>query len=234
MTAGHPASERENDLALARALCAGDRDAIWEFERRFVASVPSQVQTLDPSPAFADEVQQRLRAHLLIGEPGQAPRIAAYAGRGSLAGFVRVTAMRIALALLRRRQATEPLLDDEDGLAVGVDPELDYLKARYRPIFTRVFRESVSALAQRERTLLRLSYCDGLSASEIARLRQVHVSTISRQLASLRDQLLRTIEARLAQALTVPKHEVSSLLRLVAGSLDATLSSILREPSPPA
>lgn len=67
-----------------------------------------------------------------------------------------------------------------------MDPELDHLRARHRPAFADAF---AAALTAKERALLRLSCCDGLTLAELGALERVHLSTISPRLDALRRRI---------------------------------------------
>jgi RNA polymerase sigma-70 factor (ECF subfamily) len=225
--AGNDEKPASSELELVRAVCAGDAAAMASFEAHFISAVPRFVRKVDASPAFAGEVQQTLRVHLLVGEGGRPPRLAAFVGRGSLAAFVRVAALRVAIDIVRsrgNRQIEKPDDTDQiDAWPIGAEPEMDYLKARYRSAFSRAFADSLLALGPDERTLLRLAHCDGLTLSELARLQGVHLSTVSRRLHALRRQVIENTRARLADALGLASHDVSSLIRMVASRIDVSL-----------
>src|SRR6266852_1711679 len=124
------------DLFLACACARGAPGALAAFERAFLARVPRLVARIDPSAAFADDVAQEIReAFLLPGSDGRT-RIEGYSGRGSLANYLRVIALRIALRLHRER-GQAPIGEGPQQLESSrlADPEFDYLKIRYRQIY---------------------------------------------------------------------------------------------------
>src|SRR5689334_9841943 len=55
------------DLFLAWACLEGDPVAWRELSRLYLARVPQWVARIDPSPAFADEVRQRIAERMLAG-----------------------------------------------------------------------------------------------------------------------------------------------------------------------
>src|SRR5437762_1334379 len=92
-------------------------------------------QALEPELelAPADEIRQRVRERLFVG----AAKIADYSGRGSLAGWLQVVTLRIAIDAMREQKArpvVEPTPDDDLRVA-GTDPELSLIKERYREPF---------------------------------------------------------------------------------------------------
>jgi RNA polymerase sigma-70 factor (ECF subfamily) len=215
------------DLLLASARLAGDRTALAIFDETFMPGVREAVRTIDPSPAFGDEIVQRLRERLLVAAGDGPARLAEYSGRGALAAWLRVAAIRTALNARRadhRYVAAEGL----DRIAGGANPELEVLRRTYRQEFADAFRESVRALEDRERAILRLSVVDGLDQAALAALYRVSVSTISRWLARARDRIAEDTERRLRSRLRLTSSEFDSLAALVVSQLDVSLASQLR------
>jgi RNA polymerase sigma-70 factor (ECF subfamily) len=219
--------KHEADLALAGAVVSGDPDALARLRDSYLSRVPSHVRHLDPSAQFAAEVEQRLMIHLVVAEAPRRPRLAAYDGRGALGAFIRVAAVRIALDLLRERRPAASIDEAMEAWRPGVDPELDYLKARYRPAFVDAFAAALAALTAKERTLLRLAYCDGLTLAELGALERVHLSTVSRRLDALRRRLTEETRRGIAARLNVGDHEISTLVRMVGSQLDVSLRGLL-------
>src|SRR5262249_15664494 len=123
------ASLHATDLYLAVACAGGDRTAVSFFDRNLLSAIDRSVATVHSAPQFDEEVRQKLRVDLLTGENGGPGKIANYAGRGPLGGWLRVVVVRTALNMRRGRGA--PLAPEEEALTVGSaepDPELDYLK----------------------------------------------------------------------------------------------------------
>ena len=97
-----------SDVELARACARADPAALAAFEQVLGAVRPA-IASLGASAAEIDEVLQRVRVQLLVGDP---PGIAGYAGRGELRAWVRVIAVRETVRLRKSAGRTEPL-DDE-------------------------------------------------------------------------------------------------------------------------
>ena len=69
----------------------GEDLALAHFERLFLPAVDGYVGRLGLADAVVDDVRQELRIRLLVGED---PRIGQYSGRGPLAAWVRMAAIR--------------------------------------------------------------------------------------------------------------------------------------------
>lgn len=203
--------------------------AVAAFERAHGPDVDLALRRLGLSDADSDDARQVVLTKLLA--PGS-DKLSAYAGRGSLAHWVRAVTVRQAISLSRRRGplervVAEPSSQDPD---VAVDPELGVLKAHYRDSFRAAFASVAESLSAQDRTLLRLRFVEALTLDQLARLRGVHRATIARHLARLRATLLDGVRARLrATAGVASDTELGSALQLVESNLELSLPRILAE-----
>jgi RNA polymerase sigma-70 factor (ECF subfamily) len=216
------------DLYLACACTHGLRAALEVFTSRFLLRTAAFVSRLRLSADGIDEVRQALSEKLLVPEADQAPRIAEYAGTGSLEGWVRIAALRTAL----NRQRGEGRREKAGSRALALsaptpDPELELLKHRHRADFEEAFRLALASLPPRDRGLIRMHYLDGLSVPEISRLHGVHRATGARWLASAQAAVLEETRRLLRQRLGLSPTECDSLLGLVQSRLEVTLHSLL-------
>jgi len=156
-------------------------------------------------------------------------RIETYGGRGPLGAWLRVAAVRVARALARDRRGALPI--DEPGAVADpiADPELSFLKERYRREFRDAFHETLRSLADRERTVLRFYVVEGMSARAIAAIYHVHESTVGRWMDRTREQLLAGTMQRLGDRLQLPASELSSIIDLVRSRFDVSVLTLLRE-----
>jgi RNA polymerase sigma-70 factor (ECF subfamily) len=193
--------------------------------------VASFVERIDRSPAFVGEVMQLVRQRVFVGTVDTPPRIGSYAGRGPLAGWVGIAAQRIALDLLDKEKtearARERAVADEIG--AELDPELQYIKDRYRDAFERAFARAVEDLGPKERALLRLQIAGGLTLEQIGTMYKVNASTVSRWIAGVRTALLVETERLLRAELSLSPPEFTSLARVLASQMDISVSRLLVE-----
>ncbi|HET9036714.1 MAG TPA: sigma-70 family RNA polymerase sigma factor, partial [Myxococcaceae bacterium] len=179
------------DLYLAFACAEGNACALREFGT-LLSSVAGAVRSVDATPAFVDEILQRLRTRVLVPENARTPRILDYAGRGSLENWLRAGALRLALNARRdARRGPEPLPDASlwEPAAPTADRTLELLQGRYAPEFGRALREAFASLEGGERNVLRMHFLEGLSLNQIAAMYQVNKLTISRRMAKARETL---------------------------------------------
>jgi RNA polymerase sigma-70 factor (ECF subfamily) len=215
------------DLYLAMALATGDEAAVRTFEAHLVPQIDLALRRMRLAGGTSDEVKQALRFELLVGDGS--PRIADYAGRGELAAWLRISASRKALKVLRKTQREETLDDIllDHWPAVTPDPRTDHLRSRYTSELKRAIRESFAALELRQRNLLRQHILDELTIDDLARLYRVHRATCARWLTDARAELGRGTRKRLIDALGMPGDDVESLLRFLDSDIELSISRIL-------
>jgi RNA polymerase sigma-70 factor (ECF subfamily) len=218
---------RAADLWLALGCAQGDPRALRVFDERLLGALPRLVSRLRLDRAAIDELGQVLRERLLVGAPR--PRIADYAGAGPLEAWVAAAAVRTALNLQRQAAPEARAARDQEASlpAAGLDPELGYLKSRYRRDFEQAFEEALGALPAPDRGLLKLHYLDGVTLDQLARTRNVHRATAARWLAAAREALLAGTRASLRARLRLSDREFESLLGLVRSQLLPRLESFL-------
>ncbi len=218
------------DLYLACACVRGDAQALSAFDNHFISRVSAYLSRADALPAFTDEVKQTLRARLLVADSGLLPRLGGYAGRGPLGAWLWMSTTRVAVDL-RRESAPN---DAESDLALLADrattpdPELAYLKAEYGPAFREVFRDVLAALPERDRSLLRLVFVDGLNTDKVGVLFGVSRWTANRRIAALCTRIFDETKVALAARLGIPATNLNTLLRVIQSEMALSVRDILR------
>jgi RNA polymerase sigma-70 factor (ECF subfamily) len=220
--------DRGPDLYLACACAHRVPGALEAFDRAHLAGIGAYLARLRPTTAFVDEVQQEVRAKLHVGRDGAAPWIAEYDGRGALANWVRVVALRAAIDLHRQAGAA-PRVDERAVPAPAPsDPERDLHRMRYQETFQRALRDAVSALDRDQRRILRRHFADGVTLDALATELGVHRATVARRLAAARMALRHDARHRLRAALGCADSEVERLDAELRSQLDLSLSTLLR------
>jgi RNA polymerase sigma-70 factor (ECF subfamily) len=212
------------DLYLACACARGDAHAVAAFETHGLGVIDRALATLRIDEHVVAEVKQQLRRDLLVGNE-RSPEILDFLGRGHLRGWVRVMAVRAALALVQRARRDQPVDHDllESELGPRHDPELEFLKHQYSGEFKSALHEAIAELSARERTLLRQQFLDGLTIDEIGLLYHVHRATAARWLVRARQRVLARTRTNLMKRLTLQTEELDSILRLIHSRLDVSL-----------
>jgi RNA polymerase sigma-70 factor (ECF subfamily) len=218
---------READLFLAFGLKTGDTAALKAFEEDLVPQIDVALRRLRLGGGTADEVKQALRVELLAGPDA---KIADYAGRGDLAAWLRISATRKALKIVRRADREESL--DEILLdhwpANTADPGRKHMRATYTDQLKKAIREAFGALEVRQRNLLRQHILDELTIDDLAKLYRVHRATCARWLADARADLGKQTRKRLIATLGTHSEELESVLRFLDSDIELSISRILQ------
>lgn len=223
-----------SELYLACACSRGDAAAMAHFDASYLTIVPQALAHMRLSADVIDEVRQQVRHKLLVALPGQLPKLCRYAGHGKLRGLLQVIAVRCALSILRKEQHFVP--DGGEQLmnmpSPEHDPELAFLKRRYRAEFKTAFEEAVANLTSRDRNFLRLHLFGGLTVEQVGKVYGVHRATATRWLAKLRGQLLKDTQGVLRKRLNVNAEEFDSLMQLIQSRLDVSMQRVLQTAAP--
>lgn len=217
---------RVSDLYLACACAHGDARALAQFDARYVTEIDAALGRMRQSRATVDEVKQIVRQKLFVGGPGKFGKISEYSGRGGLHRWVRAVAVRTCLNQMRKGKR-EVLMENNQLLAgvssAGDDPELAYMKEKYRHEFRGAFQEALGMLGDREQSLLRYHYVDGLNIDEIGTIYRVHRVTAYRWLDKARETLVTRTLGQLKARLNVENKEFDSILRMIRSQLHLSL-----------
>ncbi|HEY5961693.1 MAG TPA: sigma-70 family RNA polymerase sigma factor [Polyangiaceae bacterium] len=222
--------EHVTDLFLTCGCQKGCPAAIRSLVEHFIDPLLTTLRVTDQR----DELRQAVLGRLLLTSLQGQVRIGEYSGRASLRTWLRVVIKRCSLNLKRSQRP-----DQKDGsddqlelqlVATGNNPEMDYLRTRYAFEFKRSFRAAVKELGARDTLVLKMVVCEGARMHEVADCFGVNRVTVTRWMSDIRQQLLAATQGNLQRELRVNRSEFESIVRLVASSLDLTLSC-LRVPS---
>jgi RNA polymerase sigma-70 factor len=219
---------RTSDLFIAWAAEKRDDAAIAAILEHSHGTLLEALATMRLAPHERDEVLQKLRQRVFVGEK---PRIGGYSGTGSLGTWLAAVAVRIAIDG-KRAEKPEDELDEQLAAAVAdtADVELALIRNQYAGEFAGAFREAFRTLTLDERNLIRLTFIDRLSIDALSTMTGLHRSTVARRIAGLRDELAKGTRKRLQDKFRLTASDVNSLMRVVVSAFDASLGSLLREP----
>ncbi len=218
------------DLYLAKACLEGDTAAQAALERDFVRPASKAAVRRSAPSDLADETCQALLQALLVARGGGPGRLADYEGRGGLERWIRAVALRTAINLRRGEKPT----DNSERALLGAlpdapSPELRFIQARYRVDFGAAFQQALAELPARDRTLLKLTALDGLTAAQAGVLMGAHRVSVAKWLSEARKVVLARTRAHLAERLKLDTRQLDSLLRLDEGELDLSLRRFLKD-----
>lgn len=221
------------DLYLCCGCSLGDSRALQAFEDRLLPQAAIALARAGVSPELRDDVLQQVRVRLFVPDAHGKIHILGYSGRGALASWLRVAAVRIALNLRKSQGRHVPVAPQDElvqRLPASADPEFQFLRSAYRMPCREALRAAVSTLPDLERTILYLQHIDGRSIDDIGALCRVSRATAARWLARARAQLLRETCRQLAIRLKITDAEAASLLREVQSQLLSSLHNLLAPP----
>src|SRR5271170_1593151 len=182
------ASIRVKELVLARA-CARGNEPAWEaFLIEYREMLYSAAYGITKQDSAGRELADSLYAELfgVLSRGGQRrSKLASYTGRGSLAGWLRsVLAQRYVDEYRKARSLVS--IEDQDAELLTAMPESSSIDGyAHREASAESIGAVLSQLAAEDRFLLQAYYLDGRNLADIARLLDVHESTVSRRLKRL-------------------------------------------------
>jgi RNA polymerase sigma-70 factor, ECF subfamily len=215
----------EADLELCYWALRGDAAALSTLNGKHFGALDPHLRRLGLDPGEVDDVKQVVLRTLMVADEDGRARLEQYDGRGPLQAWLRVALVREGLKVLRKKKREVPI-DEADMLldkAAPADPELAYMKALYRDAFRAAFQESVAALGDRQKTILRQSLIDGLSIDDLAQLYNAHRATTARWVQSAREEVVTETRKRFLGKLQVSPEECDSVFRMISTHLDVTL-----------
>jgi RNA polymerase sigma-70 factor (ECF subfamily) len=213
------------DLYLALACATGANGALAAFDTLFGRTLVNAIARIDASPDFITETAHALRIKLFVHAP---PKIASYGGRAKLSTWLTTFAARGALD--QRAAGGRPAEQSNlaDCVAGTANPEVDYLRTRYKAEFEGAVASALAQLTPRDRGLLRLHLGERMSIDGLAVAYRVGRSTAARWLASTRERLLDEIQRDLRARLGTTPSEIRDLSMALRSELDVSVLRLLQ------
>jgi RNA polymerase sigma-70 factor, ECF subfamily len=224
---GLPPQVHAGDLLLACACARGLVAAVEAFQHLFDPTVRRVCSRRRVDPALADDARQALYERLLVSRGGQPPKIAEYRGQGRLEGWVATSASTTLLMMQRaagRRREQPETAAGGGELAGPLDPELEFIRARYKTELEEAIAGALLELGDRERTLLRLHLGERLSIDTLGSMYGVNRATAARWLVAARQSLLERARAAMRARLGSSEEELESLGVLLQSQLHVSLA----------
>ena len=213
------------DLYLACACARQDVRALDALDRLHLAPLANVVVRGGAPAHVGPEAIQNLRTQLLVPSGDALPRITEYTGRGALAGWLRIAAVREASKVQRHERVHAGLYPSEAPPAAT--PEEAAAFARYGDAFNEAFRLAFRGLQPEERVLLRLHFAEGLNLDRLAVALGFSRATAGRRILAVRTRLGDETMRLLGERLDASSTEVESLLRALRSRLDVSLGALV-------
>lgn len=228
-----PPHTHAGELLLTYACSRGVSAALAAFHRDYGPVIDRVLMHRKAAHHIADDARQIVQQRLLVGdgETGSSPKIATYRGTGPLKSWVASAAATTLLMLYRtaNRRREQPEDSAASSLGSQLEPELAYLKERYKGDVEHAIIDALEALGARDKTLLRLHLGERLNIDAIAAIYTVNRATAARWLAAARQSLMASSRERLRANLRLSDSECDSLVALVNSQIDVSIARRLSE-----
>jgi RNA polymerase sigma-70 factor (ECF subfamily) len=214
-----------DDLLLAHHAMHGQRAALAMLRSildRLRAPLRRTGATVDQIDLLLDD----LPALLVAPRDELPPRLVGYSGRGRLAAWIRVVAVRT----LVERMKSAPLANDEAAAELAapeLDPELLLLRRQYAAEFAVAFRTVIGELPPADRLLLRQHHLEGIGIDRLAAQHGIHRATAARRIAAVRELVFERVRRHLLATLRIGGDTFDSLVRIVRTELELGLDHYL-------
>ncbi len=204
------------DLFLATACARGDRIA-WEyFADEYLPLLQRMAARACRQHQESEDLAQDIVANLIADKS----RLAGYNGRGSLAGWLRVTLSHALIDRLRRQRREVALDESEEQQSRAASSETacgeSSLDASWGSVFSEVLQEQIRLLPPADRLILALYYVHGISLKAIGKHLGVHEATASRRLDGARQTIRKRVERELRTRHRLQAGEIRGLWEWVA------------------
>jgi RNA polymerase sigma-70 factor (ECF subfamily) len=192
---------RLEELLLARACARGHEMAWREFLALYREKLYLAASAIAREESAARELADSLSADLFgmrLGSAGErASKLASYLGRGSLEGWLRTV---LAQEYVNRLRQQRKFVAFDEAIACNAKA-VSASELQSSPVELETATNAVlSELPPQERFLLASYYLDGRTLAEIARMLNLHESTVSRRLEKTTTNIRKRIVARLRAA----------------------------------
>jgi RNA polymerase sigma-70 factor (ECF subfamily) len=224
---------RVDELALARACAAGDNTA-WEiFLTRYREKLYLSALRIAREDSAARDLADTLYADLYgtnTRDGQRVSKLASYAGRGSLEGWLRTVLSQEYVNRYRRTKRLVSLDEEsEEGVQFHAPAPAPTPPSDQR--LSQATDEALAALDAEDRTILSAYYLDGRTLAEIARMLGVHESTISRKIDKLAKSLRKQIVAALGKR-GMSRRQAEEALEVDVRDLQVDIRRSLTQESP--
>jgi DNA-directed RNA polymerase specialized sigma24 family protein len=184
------------DVLLAEACIQQEPGAAERFLAEFGGVIAAEARRCD-GPLGEQEIEG-IEAQLLLPREGRPPRLALYAGHTPLKAWLRQVVRHEWATYLRRVARHDPKrLARGGGLGTQGAPPPDQVAQDHEclELLHPIFSEAAGAIPAEDAVLLRMVMLDGVPQNQVARLRDVHKSTITRQVQRALQKVLETFRS---------------------------------------
>jgi RNA polymerase sigma-70 factor (ECF subfamily) len=225
------------DLVLAWA-CAAGHEAAWErffelYREAILRAACAIAREESAGRELADSVYGWLfgirETAAKEGEARRSPLIS-YAGRGSLAGWLRTVLAQRFVDTYRRTRHETSLEEQEETLALAAAEAPAAGAESDAALVARAVSAVLEEMDAEDSFLLTAYYLDQRTLQQMARMMEVHESTVSRRLARLTKALRKQLMKRL-QAMGLDRRTAEEALGVDVRDVNVDIRKILQIPA---
>jgi RNA polymerase sigma-70 factor, ECF subfamily len=213
---------RADELCLAVACARGDEGAWSDFVRDhkgFVEQCARQLAYRYRWPeAAADDLVDALWGDLYGlrgGGEGRASKFAAYAGIGSLRGWLRAVLYQMAVNHYRRQRDTVPI-EDVEHVVTERRAQSGPLAERYVVAARQAVSRALGELDSEQKLVLAYYYFDEMTLKQIGQLYGVHEATASRWVSRAQADVRKAVERILRKDFAFNAAQIEACLASAA------------------
>jgi RNA polymerase sigma-70 factor (ECF subfamily) len=180
---------------------------------------------LDTPPPMLADILQELRMRL-VEQQAPGPDQKVYIGRGSLIGWLRISAVRETNARRNRRARELPLETAPALIATPAhQPELALLLQTHKRELGEAFQQALASMSTRDRNVLRYHFVERLNIDQIGALYGVHRTTASRWIERARETLSTKTRAIFQERVSISNNEFQQVVMLIQSQVEVQLAA---------
>ena len=223
-----------NDLFLAVACARGSDEGWLRFFELYRKYLNDLCRHLMSRGADYLELSANVSADLYLLDKSGNRRIASYDGRSSLATWLRVVASN---RIINDRSRKASRVGNLDVIPEPADPtalsavEAQLGRNRYRSAILSCFQRATNQLSPHERLVILLRFDCSVQLGEIAKIFDVHQSTITRQIDKVTARLRADVSQLLSSEYGLSRSAIDECLDVASETLSMSSSvlNVLRE-----
>lgn len=220
------------DLYLCCACAEGSAAAHRTLRKELLTRVEAALRRAHSDEELVAESLHALEIKLLVGPRA---KIACYAARGPLLGWLHMAARRAVLDQITRFRARKPWLDSvfavEEPRHHQPDPVLGILHTRYAASLLAAVETALAGLSHEELELMRQAHLEGATIETLGEAYAIHRSTAARRLQRVRQQMADAVRRELSRAFLLSDAEFDEIAAALREHLAPALSGLLTDPS---
>ena len=218
------------ELYLCCACAQGDAAAHLTLRRELLARVGAALRRAHSDEELVAESLHALEIKLLVGPRA---KIASYAARGPLLGWLHMAAKRSVLDQITRFRARKRWLDtsfaEEEPQHHQPDPVLAILRTRYAASLLAALKSSLQGLCLEDRKLMRQAHLEGQTIETLGEAYAIHRSTAARRLQRVRQQIADAVRREVSRSHSLSDAEFDEIAAALREQLAPALAGLLTQ-----